>query len=75
MYSHEVGLAKPDPAIYRLTEQRLGVQAHQIVFLDDRDEHVEAARTCGWSAVLHKDTRSSIREVQEILGNGQVDSA
>jgi epoxide hydrolase-like predicted phosphatase len=74
VYSHEVGLAKPDPAIYRLTEQRLGVQAHQITFLDDRDEHVQAARTCGWSAVLHKDTPSSIHEVRAILRHGRIDS-
>src|SRR5579884_3762163 len=33
IYSHEVGLAKPDPRIYALTRKRLGVQPHEIVFL------------------------------------------
>lgn len=47
VYSHEVGMAKPDPAIFRLTQERLGVEAHEIVFLDDHDPHVQAARACG----------------------------
>lgn len=68
VYSHEVGLAKPDPAVFRLTEQRLGVEAHEIVFLDDQPQHVSAARELGWHAVHHTDTRESLREVQALLG-------
>lgn len=67
IYSHEVGLAKPDPAVFRLTEQRLGAQPHEIVFLDDQDRHVEAARRAGWQAVLHRSTAESIREITELL--------
>jgi len=67
VYSHEVGMAKPDPAIFTLTENRLGVQAHEIVFIDDHGAHVEAARACGWHAVWHRDTTRSILEVREII--------
>lgn len=67
IYSHEVGLAKPNPAVFRLTEQRLGAQPHEIVFLDDQDRHVEAARRAGWQAVLHRSTAESIREITELL--------
>ena len=63
VYSHEVGVAKPDPAIFRLTQERLGVEAHEIVFLDDHDPHVQAARSCGWHAVWHRDTAASINEI------------
>ena len=63
VYSHEVGVAKPDPAIFRLTQKRLGVEAHEIVFLDDHDPHVQAARACGWHAVWHRDTAVSINEI------------
>lgn len=63
VYSHEVGVAKPDTAIFRLTEDRLGVQAHEIVFLDDHEAHVQAARACGWHAVMHRDTAASIKEI------------
>ena len=63
VYSHEVGVAKPDAAIFALTQDRLGVQPHEIVFLDDYEPHVAAARACGWHAVWHRDTDTSIREV------------
>ena len=67
IYSHEVGLAKPDPRIYRLSEQRLGVRAEQIVFIDDAAPNVEAARRLGWSAVHHRDTAETIELVTELL--------
>jgi putative hydrolase of the HAD superfamily len=67
VYSHEVGLAKPDPAVFRLTEERLGVQPHEIVFLDDHDGHVEAARRLGWHAVHHRTTAESIQQIRQLL--------
>jgi len=67
VYSHEVGLAKPDPAVFRLTEERLGVQPHEIVFLDDHDGHVEAARRLGWHAVHHRSTAESILQIRQLL--------
>jgi epoxide hydrolase-like predicted phosphatase len=68
VYSHEVGLRKPDPAIYALTAERLGVQPHEIVFLDDVVANVEAARRAGWHAVLHVDTATSIVEIEAVIG-------
>ena len=70
VYSHEVGLAKPDPAIYALAAERLGVAPHEIVFLDDVELNVEAARAAGWHAVRHRDTRTSIRELEAIIAAG-----
>ena len=67
VYSHEVGLAKPDPAIYELTAARLGVPPEEIAFLDDVAGNVEAARSCGWRAVLHERTSDSIRAMEELI--------
>ena len=67
VYSHEVGLAKPDPAIYELAAHRLGVEAHEVVFLDDVVANVEAARGAGWHAVLHVDTPTSIRQLEAVI--------
>ena len=67
VYSHEVGLAKPDPAAYALSTRRLGVEPHEVVFLDDVGANVEAARDFGWHAVLHTDTATSIRELERII--------
>jgi HAD superfamily hydrolase (TIGR01509 family) len=67
VYSHEVGLAKPDPGVFRLTEQRLDVEPDEVVFLDDQPGHVEAARTLGWHALVHRSTPESIRQVRRLL--------
>jgi glucose-1-phosphatase len=49
--SHLLGLAKPDPEIYRMFEQRCGIPATGIIFFDDREENIVAARSAGWRAV------------------------
>ena len=67
VYSHEVGLKKPDPAIYALAQRRLEVQPGEIVFLDDVSGHVDAARAAGWHAVLHESTPGSIAELERII--------
>jgi putative hydrolase of the HAD superfamily len=55
-HSHEVGIAKPEPAIYALTCERLGVEPEQAVFLDDYPPYVDAARAAGFRAVLYETT-------------------
>jgi FMN phosphatase YigB (HAD superfamily) len=71
VYSHEVGLAKPDPAAYALVTDRHGVEPHEVLFLDDVEANVEAARRGGWHAVLHVDTATSIREMERIIEREQ----
>ena len=67
VYSHEVGLAKPDPAAYALVTRRLRVEAGEVLFLDDVEANVVAARALGWHAVLHRDTASSIAQMERII--------
>jgi epoxide hydrolase-like predicted phosphatase len=45
--SHEVGMRKPNRAIYELTLHRLGVEAHRAAFLDDAQSNVDAASAVG----------------------------
>lgn len=45
--SCEVGLAKPDPRIFRLCLERLGLSAATVLFVDDRADNVEAAARVG----------------------------
>jgi putative hydrolase of the HAD superfamily len=45
--SCEVGIAKPDPAIYWLCLSRIGRPPHDALFVDDRPENLEAAATLG----------------------------
>lgn len=67
IYSHEVGMAKPDPAVYHLTGERLRVEPHEVVFLDDHETCVRAAQDLGWHAVLHRSTPESTRAITAIL--------
>jgi HAD superfamily hydrolase (TIGR01549 family) len=67
VYSHEVGMEKPDAAIYRHTQAALGIGAHEIVFVDDRESAVEGARAVGWHAVRHESTPQSFTAVRTII--------
>ena len=54
VFSNEVGLSKPDPAIYTLTLERLGmaVEPEAAFFADDREENVAAANAAGIHGLL-----------------------
>jgi putative hydrolase of the HAD superfamily len=47
VWSYQLGVAKPDPAIYRHTLAQLGVQPEETLFIDDKRPNVEAARALG----------------------------
>lgn len=70
VYSHEVGMCKPDPRIYELTCARLGVPPEEMVFLDDVDVAVEAARQAGIHAVHYCDNAQAIAEIEALLAAG-----
>lgn len=49
-FSAELGLLKPDPAIYARADEVLDTRPDTTVFFDDRPENVAAAREHGWEA-------------------------
>ena len=67
-----VGLRKPDPAIYRLTCERLGIAPEACVFVDDLEPNVIAARELGMSAVHHRAPDQAVRDVLAALGDGRL---
>jgi epoxide hydrolase-like predicted phosphatase len=71
VYSHECGMSKPDPGIYALTCERLGVEPAQMVFLDDYEPCVEGARGAGIHAVLYVGNAQAIREIENLLSSGR----
>ena len=50
--SSEVGMRKPDPRIYELTCERIGVDPAAAVFLDDNEENIAASTSLGIESVL-----------------------
>lgn len=49
--SHELGLRKPDPAIYRAALKMSKTKPEETVFVDDLKPNVEAARKLGFIAI------------------------
>lgn len=66
--SGEVGLHKPQPEIYLLACERLGVEPGDAVFVDDLRENCAGAEAVGMTAVLHRDAAETIAELEELLG-------
>lgn len=48
--SAEIGLAKPDPAIYRYVTETVGLPANRIAYIEDSPASIDAARAAGWNA-------------------------
>jgi putative hydrolase of the HAD superfamily len=67
IYSHEVGMSKPDQRIYALTCERLGRQPAEVIFVDDREEAVEAAREFGLCGIVFKANAQIIADIQAYL--------
>jgi len=66
--SAEVGLHKPQPEIYLLAAERLGVAPADCVFVDDLRENCAGAEAVGMTAVLHRDSAETISRVEKLLG-------
>jgi putative hydrolase of the HAD superfamily len=67
VYSHEEGIAKPDPRIYATACSRLDVAPSDAVFLDDVPEFVAGARTAGLDAIEFHDTDQAIADLDAWL--------
>ena len=64
--SCEVGLRKPDPAIYQLALARAAVAAPVAVYIDDRPELVEAGRAVGLTAIRFESARQLEAELRAL---------
>lgn len=70
IYSHEVGMQKPDRRIYALTCERLAVRPVEMIFLDDVEVCVSAAREFGIQAIRFRDTAQAITAIEAGLASG-----
>ncbi len=55
IWSYQVKEIKPEPEIYRLAAERLGVQPDECVFIDDRQSNVDGAVTAGMKGIQYRD--------------------
>jgi epoxide hydrolase-like predicted phosphatase len=66
--SGQVGMRKPDPAIFLHTADLLGVAPSDCVFVDDLPHNVEAAVQVGMTGVVHTDYARTEAELCVLLG-------
>lgn len=66
--SGDVGLHKPQPEIYVLACERLGVEPAAVVFVDDLRENCAGAEAVGMTAVLHRDPDDTVPRLEQLLG-------
>jgi len=67
IYSYEVGAMKPAAKIYEALEAMAGKRGADILYLDDRQENVDAGAARGWQVILQTDPAKS-RAAIEGLG-------
>jgi putative hydrolase of the HAD superfamily len=53
IWSHSLKLAKPEAAIYHCAAQGLATEPSQILFIDDKQENIEAAHVAGMQAIQY----------------------
>lgn len=65
--SGEVGLRKPDPAIFTMTTDKLDVAPEDCIFVDDHPGHLKTAQEVGMMTVLHRTPAETISQLEGLL--------
>lgn len=64
--SGEVGIVKPEPEIYRIAAERLGVTPEECVFIDDIERNIDGARAVGMQGIVYRTPEQTMRELAEL---------
>jgi epoxide hydrolase-like predicted phosphatase len=65
--SGEIGFEKPEPAIYELAAQYLGVETNQCLFVDDIQHFCQAAEKVGMKAIHFESTEAGLNAIRQAL--------
>ncbi len=64
--SYETGIRKTNPKIFRIALKRLKVRASEAIFTDNREWNLVAPRKLGMTAILYKNSRQFVRELNRL---------
>ncbi len=62
------GLRKPDPEIYRLACERLGVAPEEVIYLDDIGPNLKPARAMGMATIKVEEPEAALEQLEALLG-------
>jgi epoxide hydrolase-like predicted phosphatase len=65
--SGQVGLYKPQPEIYELGAQRIGLSPGECVFVDDLRENCQAADGVGMTSIIHRGPEATLAELERLF--------
>ncbi len=65
--SAEMGVTKPNPKIYEMVLEALGLKAEEAVFVDDFIENIEAARKLSMHGIHFQEKEKAMAELRELL--------
>jgi epoxide hydrolase-like predicted phosphatase len=68
--SGDEGMHKPNPEIFLLGAERVGLPPEECVFVDDLRENCAGAEAVGMTAILHRGAESTLPELERLLGVG-----
>lgn len=66
--SGEEGIRKPEPEIYALAAERIGLPPSELVFIDDLPHNLAPAREAGMATIHHTSAAETIPRLEELLG-------
>jgi putative hydrolase of the HAD superfamily len=75
IFSGDVKMAKPEPAIFKLLAERHGLEPARTVFIDDMAGNVEAARGLGWQGIHFVSPQEGIQQILALLPDASGKSA
>ncbi|NXR86519.1 ACD10 dehydrogenase, partial [Hypocryptadius cinnamomeus] len=66
--SHQEAVPRPNPGIYKLCLERLGIQPQESILLDSSSQNLEAAAQLGMKTVKVDDPEAALKELETHLG-------
>jgi putative hydrolase of the HAD superfamily len=67
IFSYQVGVIKPDPKIYKIALEKLGIEPQEAVFTDDVPRNVEAAKALGIQGIVYEDSHQFKQALEQVL--------
>lgn len=73
--SCRIGMAKPDPQLYKFVLDTLKARPNEVVFLDDMGSNLKPARDLGMVTILVRDSNIALQELEKVTGMQLLEAA
>jgi HAD superfamily hydrolase (TIGR01509 family) len=67
IFSAEYKMSKPDPKIYHLALSLGKIKASEAIFIDDKQENIDAAKKIGIKSFLFKDNKTLKKDLEFLI--------